>query len=145
MPFLRFIVPELSGYSSLMNVLAELWGFIDEEIESHVITLKLGQPAKSLIDAFLLHVYSSSGKNPSNITFERADLVILCLDLFMAGTKTTADSLTAIFALLLHHPDWMQTLKDDIDQIVGRDNSPTLDHMTLLPRVEAFIAEVTTY
>lgn len=59
----------------------------------------------------------------------------------MAGSKTTIDSLTAIFALVFHHPDWMKTLRSDLDTAVGH-SIPTLDHIPVLPRIEAFLSEV---
>lgn len=52
MPFLRFIIPELSGYNELMRILEKLWGFIDEEIKMHEIESSDDQ-SRDLIDAFL--------------------------------------------------------------------------------------------
>lgn len=60
----------------------------------------------------------------------------------MAGTKTTADTITIIIAVLLHYPKWQKIIQDDLDDIVGRENLPTIEHANLLPRVDAFISEV---
>lgn len=62
MPFLRFIIPELSGYNDLMRILQKLWGFLDEEIKTHEKTLS-NQPC-DLIDAFLLEISKSEHNNP---------------------------------------------------------------------------------
>lgn len=63
----------------------------------------------------------------------------------MAGTKTTSDTLTSIFGILLHHPEWQKNLQNDLDNIIGRGNLPTLEHINQLPRVDAFIAEVNLF
>lgn len=70
------------------------------------------------------------------------ELVVLCLDLFMAGSKTTTDSLTAVLALALHHPEWIKALQKDLNDVVGPEAQPNAEHATQLPRIEAFLAEV---
>lgn len=60
MPFLRFIIPELSGYNKLMKILRKLWNFLDEEINIHEKQLSGNQP-QDLIEAFLLEISSKNG------------------------------------------------------------------------------------
>ena len=69
MPFLRFIVPELSGYNDLMRILQKLWSFLDEEINIHEKQLPENQ-SQDLIDAFLLEI-SSKNTEPSDTIFDR--------------------------------------------------------------------------
>ena len=60
----------------------------------------------------------------------------------MAGSKTTTDALAITFAFLGNHPEWVKSLQDDLDKVVGKERDPKLEDALLLPRVEAFIAEV---
>lgn len=69
MSFLRFIVPELSGYNDLMRILQKLWSFLDEEINIHEKQLPENQP-QDLIDAFLLEI-SSKNTESSDTIFDR--------------------------------------------------------------------------
>lgn len=55
LPFLRFIIPQLSGYNELMRIHKDLWRFLDEEIKIHERELLDDQPC-DLIDAFLLEI-----------------------------------------------------------------------------------------
>lgn len=55
MPFLRFVIPELSGYKELMKILENLWLFLDEEIKIHEREL-FNDSSCDLIDAFLLEI-----------------------------------------------------------------------------------------
>lgn len=57
MPFLRFVIPELSGYKELSTNIKKLWEFIGYEIDSHEKELTSDVP-KDLIDAFLLQIRS---------------------------------------------------------------------------------------
>lgn len=56
MPFLRFIIPELSGYKDLLSIHEKLWTFLGEEISNHKADLEPEQPPRDLIDAFLREI-----------------------------------------------------------------------------------------
>ncbi|KOC63435.1 putative cytochrome P450 305a1 [Habropoda laboriosa] len=140
MPFLRFIIPELSGYNELMRILQKLWNFLDEEISVHEKQLSGNQP-QDLIDAFLLEISSINGERDRTI-FDRENLLVLCLDLFLAGSKTTTDTLATTLLFLSLHSEWMKILQEELDNVVGRSRSPTLKDYSSLPMMEAFLAEV---
>lgn len=74
MPFLRFIIPELSGYNDLMRILHKLWNFLDEEINIHERRLPGNQP-QDLIDAFLLEISSKNTEQDDSI-FDREYLLL---------------------------------------------------------------------
>ncbi|XP_011146847.1 methyl farnesoate epoxidase [Harpegnathos saltator] len=139
MPFLRFVMPELSGYNDLMRIIRELWSFLDEEIEVHKRELSDSQPG-NLIDAFLLEV--DKNKDPN---FDRESLLMLCLDLFLAGLKTTSDTLATTFLYLSLYPTWLKLLQTELDRVVGRSRAPTEQDLPFLPMTEAFLAEILRY
>ncbi|KAL0099679.1 hypothetical protein PUN28_019820 [Cardiocondyla obscurior] len=142
MPFLRYVIPELSGYNELMRILENLWSFVDEEIKIHEAELFNYQP-RDLIDAFLLEI--SKNYENEDTTFNRENLLILCLDLFLAGSKTTTDTLATTFLFLSLNPKWLKTLQAELDSVVGRSRAPTEDDLPSLPITEAFLAEVQRY
>ncbi|XP_043461100.1 methyl farnesoate epoxidase-like isoform X1 [Leptopilina heterotoma] len=145
MPFLRFVIPELSGYKELSTNIKKLWEFIGYEIDSHEKELTSDVP-KDLIDAFLLQIRSQKDSEQQHDSiFNREDLLILCLDLFLAGSKTTTDTLAMVFSFLPQHPEWLKILQDDLNEVVGRNRAPRLSDRPLLPRVDAFLAEVQRY
>lgn len=53
LPFLRFIIPELSGYNHLISTLDKLWRFIGDEIDRQESILKINQKPDNLIQAFI--------------------------------------------------------------------------------------------
>lgn len=69
MPFLRYVIPELSGYNRLMENHQKIWGFVDEEISAHEKKISNNQ-AQDLIEAFLLEISSENSKRDDSI-FDR--------------------------------------------------------------------------
>lgn len=69
-------------------------------------------------------------------------LLVLCLDLFLAGSKTTIDTLATAFLFLSLNPEWVKKLQSDLDRVVGRSRAPTEDDLPSLPMIEAFLTEV---
>ncbi|XP_072758882.1 methyl farnesoate epoxidase isoform X2 [Anoplolepis gracilipes] len=142
MPFLRFIIPELSGYNELIRIHKVFWSFIGDEIKIHENNPPENEP-RDLIDAFLLEISNKNGDKDN--VFDRENLLILCLDLFLAGSKTTIDTLGSIFLFLSLHPEWLGVIQAELDSVVGRSRAPTEEDLPLLPITEAFLAEIQRY
>lgn len=64
LPFLRFVIPELSGYNELMSNLRRLWSFLGAEIAEHEASLPDDQP-RDLIDAFLMEIKTKGASEDS--------------------------------------------------------------------------------
>lgn len=60
---------------------------------------------------------------------------------FLAGSETTSTTLAWGVRYLLHNPDIQTRLHQEIDQVIGRDETPKLTSKNLLPLLEAFMAE----
>ncbi|KAI4500460.1 hypothetical protein M0802_004422 [Mischocyttarus mexicanus] len=143
MPFLRFVAPKWCKYDETMKVLKLQWKFIDDEITKHELDLTDKEP-RDLIEAFLLEIASRKENNADEI-FDRENLVILCLDLLLAGTQTTSDMLAITILFLSLNPQWIKPLQDELDKQTGRTRAPTLEDSSNLPMVEAFLAEAQRY
>jgi len=53
-------------------------------------------------------------------------LVALCLDLFMAGSETTSNTLGFAMLYMLLYPDVQRRAQDELDNVVGRSRQPCL-------------------
>lgn len=168
LPILRFIFPDLSGYNSLMFILTKLWSFLNDEINQHVLNLPADEP-RDLIDAFLMEI---SRNNSDNSQFNREllfikpkflflgltsasmsitcvtynylgeELLILCLDLFLAGSETTSNTLSTAMIYLALNPEQLPILQQELRRVVGQDRPPSAADRSSLPSIEAFLAEV---
>ncbi|XP_011495207.1 PREDICTED: probable cytochrome P450 303a1 [Ceratosolen solmsi marchali] len=146
LPFLRFFIPKLLGYNDLVTMLDRLWSFFNDEIDNHMANLPQDDP-RDLIDRYLMEIKKGTNEEATKeeINFDRENLLVLCLDLFLAGSKTTSDTLAWIIAYIALNPQWQKELQDELNKVVGRDRSPTLADMKNLPFIEAFIAEIQRY
>ena len=85
LPFLRHLPPYRSKYNAVKDGLDLLREFISESIEEHVDSLDVNNP-RDLIDMYLIEAQSPGHSK----TFTRENLLAICVDLFLAGTETTA-------------------------------------------------------
>lgn len=53
-------------------------------------------------------------------------LLSLCLDLFMAGSETTSNTLEFIVLYLVKYTDVQRRMQDEMDNVIGRNRWPTL-------------------
>lgn len=63
-------------------------------------------------------------------------------DLFSAGMETIKSSLQWAVLFMLHHPDLMKAVQEELDQVVGRKRLPKLEDLAYLPVTESTILEV---
>ncbi|KAF5297438.1 hypothetical protein FQR65_LT01369 [Abscondita terminalis] len=137
MPLLRFVAPDACGYTKFMQILSEMWYFLEETIQSHRKTV-CATHSRDLIDAFLQKMNVSSSED----CFTDEQLLSLCLDLFMAGSETTSNTLAFSMLYMLKYPNVQKKVQDEMDDAVGRDRCPTMQDKINLPYTEAVLMEV---
>lgn len=74
-----------------------------------------------------MDVYLSvlESKNCSD-TFSESQLLAICVDLFIAGSETTSNTLSFCFLYLILFPDVQKKAQEELDKVVGRERLPTL-------------------
>lgn len=96
-PWLRFVAPEWSGYTLIKNLNAEFYAFFMEIIEEHLATYNEENEGEDLIYAFIQEMKLQEG-NP-NTNFTLTQLVMVILDVFIAGSNTTSVRFLMIFEI----------------------------------------------
>ena len=69
----------------------------------------------------------------------------LCMDLLIAGTDTSAQTVNWFLLLLANRPDIQGQVHEELDRVIGRDALPTVDDRTRLPYMFACLAESMRY
>ena len=69
----------------------------------------------------------------------------LCMDLLIAGTDTSAQTVNWFLLLMANRPEIQAKVHAEIDQVVGPDALPTVDDRTRLPYTFACLAESMRY
>ncbi|XP_054913193.1 cytochrome P450 2J6-like [Poeciliopsis prolifica] len=111
---------------------------IRKEIERHKLDLDLSNP-RDYIDNFLIEERHNRNQD---VGFVEENLVLCCLDLFLAGSETTSKSLQWGLLYLINHPHIQDRVQEEIDKVVGQSRQPTMADRTNMPYTDAVIHEI---
>ncbi|XP_063217519.1 methyl farnesoate epoxidase-like [Bacillus rossius redtenbacheri] len=139
MPFLRFIIPKFSGYEESMEYVTGLQNILRDTIKEHRETFD-GQEPRDFIDVYLQEIEKQ--KHSADTTFTDESLIVLCIDLFIAGSDTVSNSLEFCLMYMVLYPEVQRAVQEELDAVIGRNHKPSIADMSRLPYFEAVIAEV---
>ncbi|XP_058793282.1 probable cytochrome P450 303a1 [Phymastichus coffea] len=137
-PFLRYIAPEMSGYRKFVEIHAQVWKFLRNELDNHKKTFKPEAP-RDLMDVYLNVL--ESGNPDYDHTFTESQLLAICVDLFIAGSETTSKALSFGFLYLVLNPKVQKKAQHELDLVVGRERLPSLNDRAKLPYMNAVVWE----
>ncbi|XP_046739159.1 methyl farnesoate epoxidase-like [Diprion similis] len=137
LPWIRHIAPEKSGYNLLTTVNMELKRFFMETINEHKKNYTANKQ-DDLIDMFLNEMYSEAN---SDGLFNENELVMIMMDLFIAGLNTTTTTLDFLFLNMIVNQEVQELLHQELDKVVGFGRTPDLNDKKRLPYTEAILTE----
>ncbi|XP_049828789.1 methyl farnesoate epoxidase-like [Schistocerca gregaria] len=140
MPWLRFIQPEATGYNAIIRFNEMARAYFLKTIEEHKATYTPGKK-RDLIDAFLYEMAKAKQDQDENTTFTDNQLLMLCYDMFVAGSETTGNSLRFAFLMMLRHPDVQERVHKEIKEAIGTHRLPTLEDKDRLVYTRAALTE----
>ncbi|KAG5896790.1 hypothetical protein JTB14_008366 [Gonioctena quinquepunctata] len=142
LPWLRYIAPEKSGYNLIVRLNNELSAILMVPIEEHFETWTEGRN-DDLIYSFITEMKKHQGDDET--TFTKEQLVMVCLDMFLAGSQTTSNTLSFAFLMMILHPDIKHQLHMCLDAAFGKTEEITYSERSRVPYVEAVLCEVQRY
>ncbi|KAL6107460.1 uncharacterized protein ACO6RY_18228 [Pungitius sinensis] len=111
---------------------------IRAEIERHKLDLDPTNP-RDYIDLFLIEEKRSKDRD---MGFDEGNLVLCCLDLFLAGSETTSKTLQWGLVYLIKSPHIQAKVQVEIDEVIGPTRRPTMADRPKLPFTDAVIHEI---
>ncbi|XP_026055470.1 cytochrome P450 2C31-like isoform X3 [Carassius auratus] len=127
-------------HQKIMQNFTELLGFIRNEVREHKETLDPDSP-RDFIDAYLLEIEKQQKSNEGS-TFHEENMVMSALDLFLAGTDTTATTIRWGLIYLIQNPDVQERCHEEIVRVLGYDRLPSMDDRDKLPYTYATVHEI---
>ncbi|GFN76902.1 cytochrome p450 2u1 [Plakobranchus ocellatus] len=139
-PWLRF-VPGNFLNSKTRNIIYKkiLSEFSDKFIELNEEQRKKGE-AETFITSYLdeIEKLQKQGKETS---IGKPCLRRVLLQLFVAGTDTSATTIIWFMLFMLHHPHIQNKVFEEIEQVIGRERTPDIQERVKLPYTNATIME----
>ncbi|KAK4347859.1 hypothetical protein RND71_034201 [Anisodus tanguticus] len=134
-PFLKMIDPQgirRRATDYVTKILDLMSGLIDERLKER----KLGKHADvDVLDALL----NISQDSPEEI--DKNQIEQLCLDLFVAGTDTTSNTLEWAMAELLKNPHTLKKAQQELAQVIGRGKLINEVDVAQLPYLRCIMKE----
>ncbi|XP_035377234.1 cytochrome P450 2B4-like [Electrophorus electricus] len=135
-PFIKHIP---GPHQKIHSNASALTGFIRKSVVEHRNTLD-PENLRDFIDAYLVEM--SKHKSEDNSTFHEENLVMTTLDLFFAGTDTTATTLRWGLIFMMDNPNVQERCHEEIVRVLGYDRAPSMDDRSRLPYTYATVHEI---
>ncbi|CAN0552580.1 unnamed protein product, partial [Rangifer tarandus platyrhynchus] len=130
------------SHNTIFKNMTEQRKFILEKIKKHQESLDLINP-QDFIDYFLIKMEKEKHNKHSEFTMD--NLITTVWDVFSAGTETTSLTLRYGLLLLLKHPEVTAKVQEEIDHVVGRNQSPCMQDRNRMPYTDAVVHEIQRY
>ncbi|KAM9586843.1 cytochrome P450 2C16-like isoform 2-T2 [Morphnus guianensis] len=112
--------------------------FLARKVAEHEATLDSAAP-RDFVDAFLCRMEQEKG-NPGT-AFRRDNMHVTVFDMFVSGTESTSITLRYCLMLLLEHPEVAGKVQEEIERVMGRERTPSLQDRGAMPYTEAVLHE----
>ncbi|XP_063769999.1 cytochrome P450 2J2-like isoform X2 [Pseudophryne corroboree] len=113
--------------------------FVKQEIRIHQENGPPEEP-EDLIDHYLAQIAKT--KDEPDSTFHMENLIQVVIDLFTAGTETTATTLQWALLFMLAHPDIQEKIHKEIDAVLEESSDVTYEDRKRLPYTNAVVHEI---
>lgn len=136
-PAIRHVMPVRSGYQKHLETLAPISKFLMNKIQEIKVNYDPSENPKSFIEAYLQEMSHQSSKY-----FTDEQLFGVCLDFFQAGSDTTSNTLGFAMLYMLHYPEVMHRVQQELRSFVGAEKLPKLSDRSSLKYTDAVVHEV---
>ncbi|XP_028177026.1 probable cytochrome P450 304a1 isoform X2 [Ostrinia furnacalis] len=137
-PWLKNIIPNLSGYNALKEGNQALLDFYTQLIKE-VMATQDDSYDRHFLDMYIKTMKEDNTKGRS--TFSVDQLALTCADYTLPAASAVEAVLAILVERLLLQPEIQDHIHEEIDRVVGRGRLPNLDDRKDMPYTEACIRE----
>lgn len=139
-PFLKYIPGDPLCYKANIASVDLVNCFLDDHIAQHRESFD-PENVRDFIDAYLKEESEAAGHGSEGI-FIDGQIRRLALDLFVAGSETTAETLRWGLLFLMENEDVQTKVQNEIDKVIGASRPPSVTDRANMPYTEATIMEI---
>ncbi|CAG0882843.1 unnamed protein product [Cyprideis torosa] len=144
-PILRYLPSVTSTYEKIRQNKEEMHDFFRTIIKQHKESFD-PEVTRDIVDAYLLEIYKAQQEGREAVLFNGKDperqLCQIMGDLYSAGMETIKTTILWALIYMLHHTEVADKVREEMDEVVGRDRLPNLEDLPQLCYTEATIMEV---
>ncbi|XP_059923110.1 cytochrome P450 2J4-like isoform X1 [Gadus macrocephalus] len=126
-------------HNEIFSNFRSLETLIRGELERHKLDMDPSNP-RDYMDAFLIEM--KKHREAPELGFDEDNLVLCCLDLFLAGSETTSKTLQWALIYLINNPHIQEKVQLEIDTMVGPARKPSMADRPSMPYTDAVIHEI---
>ncbi|XP_059622194.1 probable cytochrome P450 305a1 [Phlebotomus argentipes] len=141
-PWLRFIAPEFSGYNVMVRFNEEIRSFLVRIIDDHHRNYSEDKANDDLIYAFI-HEMKKQINEKETSTFTDTQLMIVILDLFIAGASSTSLTFNISLMTLVLRQDIQEQIHGEIQR--AQEGFLKIAQHKDFPITEAYLLEVARF
>ncbi|XP_039764086.1 probable cytochrome P450 305a1 isoform X2 [Pararge aegeria] len=135
-PWIRFLLPELSGFTLIKQMNQQISDIIEETIARH--------KTKTINADDFMYSFLEEMNEDNKKSFTEEQLKIICLDILIAGSQTTSNVLEFAILTVLRNKVIQQKIYNEISNTLG-DDTPSWTDSSRLVYTMAFLLEVQRY
>ncbi|CAL5192569.1 unnamed protein product [Lathyrus oleraceus] len=130
-----------SVHANLTNYLKKLYEIFDDIIEERINSRFTKADSEDVCNDVLDSLLKSNNIGETTLELSRSEMVHLFMDLFVAGTDTSSDTIEWIMIELLRNPEKLTKAKKELCQEIGKDETIEESHIFKLPFLQAVVKE----
>lgn len=134
LPWLRYIFPY--HYKLFTESSSFQWEFEEKEFERHIKTFD-SVNVRDFTDALLM--VNEEGDRDTYV--KPANIMNVVRDLINAGSETSHATMLWAFLFMSTYPEYQKRMRQEIEEIIGDKELPTLEHKAKCHLTVAFISE----
>ncbi|XP_048738008.1 cytochrome P450 2B5-like [Ostrea edulis] len=138
-PFLRHVPGDPLKISKVLRNAAIIEEYMNEIVKDHEESFDENN-MRDFIDVYLKKIKSEES-NP-HTTFNTKQLLLIVVDLFVAGTETTSTALRWFAVFMIRNPEVQEKMRKEINDVIGDSRYPSMNDKINLPYTEAVLHEV---
>lgn len=140
-PFLRILPGIRSRFNEFLNGQQNIGKFFKRKVSEHIESHNQND-TKDFIDVYIKEIKQMEKNNIQDSAFTAYEATCVSQDLFFGGSDTTSLTLYWGFLYLLHYPEVLENVQEEIDDVIGRSRLPSMRDIRSMPYTEATLAEI---
>ncbi len=112
MPWIRHLFPEATGWNSQVKITTEIQNLVKDLIHEHKDSFD-SNDMRDFMDVYLHEISNEKDKD-----FNESALTATAMDLFSAGSETTATTLSWAVLYLILYPEVQSKMQQEIDDVL---------------------------